>query len=74
MRRKTYDISCNQCGRKVFRYIKFGKGKIIHCWKNRIIEDESIHDKKLVKCSCGNIIGIEKKKMIDMKQHSFEAK
>ncbi len=74
MRRKTYDIVCSRCGKKVFRYIKFGKGKILHCWKNRIFEDNTIIDNNIVKCNCGNVIGVEKTKMIEMKQHSFEAK
>jgi hypothetical protein len=71
MRRKTYNIICNNCGKRVFRYVKFGKGRIIHCWKNRILEDNSINENKKVKCVCGNLIGVEKKKRIEMKQHSF---
>jgi len=42
-----------------------------HCWKDRIIEDFSIHDGKKVLCECGNLIGIDEDKWIKLKQHSF---
>jgi len=64
-------IKCAGCKRKIFRYVKIGKGKLWHCWKDRIIEDFSIHDGKNIKCKCGNIIGIDENKWIKLKQHSF---
>ncbi|UCB59110.1 MAG: hypothetical protein JSV67_02080 [Thermoplasmatales archaeon] len=64
-------IKCARCKRKIFRYIKVGKGKLWHCWKDRIVEDFSIHDGKNIKCNCGNLIGIDKEKWIKLKQDSF---
>ena len=64
-------IKCSRCKQKIFRYVKVGKGKLWHCWKDRIIEDFSVHDGKKVLCSCGNIIGIDEEKWIKLKQHSF---
>lgn len=64
-------IKCARCKRKIFRYIKIGEGRLLHCWKARIVEDYSVHDGKKVKCQCGNLIGIEGEKWIKMKQHTF---
>jgi hypothetical protein len=64
-------IKCAKCKRKIFRYVKIGKGKLWHCWKGRIIEDFSIHDGKNILCICGNLIGIDEEKWIKLKQHSF---
>ena len=64
-------IKCARCKQKIFRYVKIGKGKLWHCWKNRIIEDFSIHDRKIIKCKCGKVIGIEEKNWIKLKQHSY---
>ncbi len=51
--------------------MKIGKGKLWHCWKDRIIEDNSIRDGDEIKCRCGNLVGIDEGKWIKMKQHSF---
>ncbi len=64
-------IKCAKCKRKVFKYIKIGKGKLWHCWKDRIIEDLSIHNENNILCKCGNLIGIDEKKWIKLKQHSI---
>ena len=64
-------IKCAGCKRKIFRYVKIGKGKLWHCWKDRIVEDLSNHDGKNIKCVCGNIIGIDEVKWIKLKQHTF---
>jgi hypothetical protein len=60
-----------RCRRKIFRYVKIGKGKLWHCWKDRIVEDFSIHNGKNINCKCGNLIGIDEVKWIKLKQHSF---
>jgi hypothetical protein len=65
------NIKCARCKQKIFRYIKIGKGKLWHCWKNRIIEDFSIHEGKNIKCKCGNFIGIDEEKWIKLKQYSI---
>jgi hypothetical protein len=65
------NVKCSRCKQKVFTYVKIGKGKLWHCWKDRIVEDFSIHDDKKVLCKCGNLIGIDEEKWIKLKQHSF---
>jgi len=68
---KILTIRCTKCKSKIFRYLKIGKGRVLHCWKGRIIEDYSIHEGMEIKCQCGNIIGIDEEKWIKMKQHTF---
>lgn len=64
---KVMVIKCPQCHQKIFKYLKIGKGRLRHCWKDRIIEDHSVRDGNKVKCQCGNIIGIDQGKWIKMK-------
>ncbi|OYD14926.1 hypothetical protein CH333_07040 [candidate division WOR-3 bacterium JGI_Cruoil_03_44_89] len=64
-------VKCAKCKRKVFKYLKIGKGKLWHCWKERIIEDYSVRNGDEVRCKCGNLIGIEQRKWVKLKQHSF---
>ena len=64
-------IKCAKCKSKIFRYVKIGKGKLLHCWKDRISDDFSIHDGKLIKCKCGNVIGVDEDKWVKLKQNSF---
>jgi hypothetical protein len=63
-------IKCSKCKQKIFKYVKIGKGKLWHCWKDRIIEDQSIHEGKNIKCKCGNFIGKDEEKWIKLKQQS----
>lgn len=63
-------IKCAKCQQKIFKYVKIGKGKIWHCWKDRIIDDFSIIDGRVVKCKCGNQIGIDEGKWIKIKNHN----
>ena len=71
MRLNMMVIKCNECKNPIFKYIKMGRGKVWRCWKDRIIEDNSIIEKDFVKCICGNIVGTDKKSHIKMKQNSF---
>jgi len=64
-------LKCAKCKSKIFKYIKVGKGKILYCWQERIIENYSIRDGNEVRCQCGNLVGIDEGKGIKMKQHSF---
>ena len=64
-------IKCIKRRSKIFKYLKVGKGRILHCWKDRIIKDYSIRDGDKVKCCCGNLIGVDEGKWIKMKQSSF---
>ena len=64
-------IKCAKCRVKLFKYLKIGKGRILHCWQGRIIEDYSVRDATEIKCQCGSLIGIDEGKWIKMKQRSF---
>jgi len=64
-------VKCVKCKGKILRYKKIGKGRLWHCWKDRIVEDYSVRDGDKVKCLCGNLIGIDEGKWIKMKQHTF---
>lgn len=60
-------IKCTKCKQKVFKYVKIGKGKLWHCWKERIVEDNSFQKENKIFCKCGNLIGIDEKKWIKLK-------
>ena len=64
-------IKCAKCKRKIFRYQKIGKGRLWHCWNDRIIRDYSVRDGNEIKCQCGNLIGVAEEKWVNMRQHSF---
>jgi DNA-directed RNA polymerase subunit RPC12/RpoP len=64
-------IKCARCKSKIFKYEKIGKGRILNCWHNRIVEDISIHKEDAILCQCGNLIGIDIGKGVKMKQNSF---
>jgi hypothetical protein len=64
-------VKCAKCKKKVFKYVKIGKGKLWHCWKDRIIEDNAVRNNDEIKCTCGNLVGVDEGKWIKMKQHSF---
>jgi hypothetical protein len=64
-------VRCVKCRRKIFKYKKIGKGRLLHCWKDRIVEDYSVHKGKEVRCECGNLVGIDEVKWIKMKQSAF---
>ena len=64
-------IRCAKCRAKLLRYKKIGKGKLLHCWKDRILEDHTMRNGDEIRCPCGNLIGIDEKKWIKMKQAAF---
>ena len=64
-------IRCARCNAKVFRYVKIGKGRVLHCWPGRIMKDYSVRQGNEVRCGCGNLIGIDEGKWIRMKRGSF---
>jgi hypothetical protein len=64
-------LKCAKCRRKLYKYLKVGKGRLLHCWKGRIDEDNTKKHGDIVKCPCGNVIGIDKGKFIKLKQRSF---
>ncbi len=64
-------IRCAKCKKPVFKYIKVGKGKVLRCYKSRIIKDYTQRDGSKVLCQCGNLIGIDEGRWIKMKQGAF---
>jgi hypothetical protein len=64
-------VKCARCGRKVFRYVKIGKGKLLRCYKDRIERDYSVRKGDKVLCSCGCLMGIDEGRWIRMVQESF---
>lgn len=67
-------LKCAKCNRKLMKYEKIGKGRILNCWKDRIKEDYTIRSGDEVKCKCGSLIGTDLGKGIKMKHHSFTYK
>jgi len=66
-----FTLKCVKCNNKIYKYKKIGKGRLWHCWKDRIIEDYTMKEGDNIKCTCGNLIGIDEGKFIKLKQHSF---
>ena len=64
-------IKCAKCGKKLFRYIKVGEGRVLRLYKSRIVKDLSKRDGDIVKCECGNIIGKDEGRWIKLRQSSF---
>ncbi len=64
-------IKCVRCGKKLFKYIKVGEGRVLRLYKNRIVKDFSKREGDVVKCECGNIIGRDEGRWIKMRQSSF---
>lgn len=64
-------IKCAKCKRKLFKYRKIGKGRLLHLWPDRIIENYSVREGREVKCECGNLIGIDEDRWIKMKPRAF---
>ncbi|MHA1681917.1 MAG: hypothetical protein ACTSUE_13345 [Promethearchaeota archaeon] len=65
-------IKCVKCKKKLFQYLKMGKGHVLRCYKVRISKKyELTLDGDAYKCSCGNIIGKDKPSYIQMRKDSF---
>ena len=64
-------IKCSKCNKKIFKYLKLGRGHLLRCWKDRILEDMSIINENNVMCSCGNIIGRDEKDYLKLNKNSI---
>lgn len=64
-------IKCSKCKNKVLKYKKIGKGRILRCYKSRIIKYYTDQNPKEIRCSCGQLIGIDEGKWFKMKQQMF---
>ena len=50
-------IRCDRCNKRVLKYLKKGKGRLLRCLKDRIREDSTVRHGIEVCCPCGNRIG-----------------
>ena len=65
-------IKCSACKSKIFKYKKIGRGRVLNCYKERVMRDYSKHEGDKIKCKrCGKVIGIDRGNMIRMKQSAF---
>ena len=65
-------IKCAKCGTKLMKYQKIGNGKVLRCFRGRIVKDYTIRQSDLVLCPhCLNVIGKDEGIFIKMNQGSF---
>ncbi len=64
-------IKCAKCGKKLIKYRKIGKGRILKCYLSRIYDDKTVKKNGKIYCSCGNLIGVIEKNYIKMRQRNF---
>lgn len=64
-------IKCAKCHKKLLKYQKIGKGRVLRCYKERIKETYVLTENNIIKCECGNVIGTDEGRQIRMKQGSF---
>ncbi len=50
---KTVDIYCAKCKSQLFKYRKGGKGALVKCFKERIVEDYTTESCKCPNCGQG---------------------
>lgn len=54
---RVMTLRCPQCHLKVFKYLKMGKGKLIKCFKDRILDSRAVEKDGEVFCPCGHRMG-----------------
>ena len=64
-------IRCAKCKSKIFKYVKIGQGQVLRIYLDRVSEDNSIRVDGEVRCSCGNVIGLESGEFIKTKKGNF---
>jgi len=66
-------VKCSKCKNKLFKYEKVGSGRVLRCWKNKImrIYNIKVDEDKLFCAECGNLIGRIDDKKVDMISESF---
>jgi len=67
-------VYCAACGKKLFRYQKIGKGRLLHCWHTRISSSHTVRRGDDVYCTCGQHIGVIETKWINLHGGSFTVK
>ncbi|NBG87845.1 hypothetical protein ISALK_04965 [Isachenkonia alkalipeptolytica] len=65
-------IKCAKCKKKLFKYQKIGKGKVLKCHKSRMNKVYHIEKRdEKYRCPCNNLIGKDKGSYIKMVDQSF---
>ncbi|MHA1791689.1 MAG: hypothetical protein ACTSVI_03525 [Promethearchaeota archaeon] len=65
-------IRCSRCKKKLFQYLKIGKGHVLRCYKKRIGTIYNlIFEDGYAKCTCGNVIGKDRENVIEMYKNTF---
>jgi hypothetical protein len=64
-------VRCAKCKTKLFKYQKIGQGKVLKCFKDRILSLGFIDKDGLMYCPCTNLIGLDKGSFYQMKQGQF---
>lgn len=57
---KVMTIQCKKCKRKVFKYLKVGKGNLLKAYKSKIKADYFRVDNDKMMCQCGHVLAIDK--------------
>ncbi len=60
-------VRCTECRSRLFKYRKVGKGKLLHCWKGRIVKDYTVKKGRNVYCTCGSLVGVDEGRWIKLK-------
>jgi hypothetical protein len=63
---KIMTIRCVKCKRKVFKYLKVGKGNLLRAYKSKIQAEYFILEKGDLKCKCGHKVAVDKGKYFKM--------
>ena len=64
-------IRCAKCRKKLFKYEKIGKGKVLRCFKERISHLQVEPHPESLSCACGEVIGIDKGEYYQMNSLRF---
>jgi DNA-directed RNA polymerase subunit RPC12/RpoP len=65
-------IKCARCKRKLFKYEKIGKGRVLKCFKSRIVKYYPAYDFGNLRCECGQVIGTDQIEWIKLRPHALE--
>ncbi len=64
-------IRCARCRKKLFKYEKIGKGRVLRCFKERISHVQFVSNSNSLICPCGEVIGEDKGEYYQMDQKQF---
>ena len=69
-------IRCAKCRKKLFKYEKIGKGRVLRCFKERMSHIQVELNPNSLLCICGEVIGTDKGEYYQMisKQFTYTGK